>query len=232
MEYLIREGVPQRTAHEIIGRLVSGAMKQGVPLAELPLADFQAAHPSLDKRVYEVLGAQPAPSKHSPATVRPIRHKCNISSAFGKRDSRKRTVSSDWRPYKLSSLIVAALMLCAGTAWSQQPAKPPAKPFHQPAQRVRHGASRKLELETNPAVRAAVELPRTEPKHYVSAILALVDLGRPELATPILKELQGPQSLRRTAGRSWSTNSAHTACCNSRRPQPSHRPVSNLPTPA
>jgi argininosuccinate lyase len=57
MEYLIREGVPQRTAHEIIGRLVAGAMKRGVPLAELPLADFQAAHSALDKRVYEVLGA-------------------------------------------------------------------------------------------------------------------------------------------------------------------------------
>jgi argininosuccinate lyase len=60
MEYLIREGVPQRTAHEIIGRLVAGAMKRGVPLAELPLADFQAAHSALDKRVYEVLGAASA----------------------------------------------------------------------------------------------------------------------------------------------------------------------------
>jgi argininosuccinate lyase len=56
MEYLIREGVPQRTAHEIIGRLVAGAMKQGVPLAKLPLADFQAAHPLLDQRVFDVLG--------------------------------------------------------------------------------------------------------------------------------------------------------------------------------
>lgn len=46
------------------------------------------------------------------------------------------------------------------------------------------------ELETNPAVRAAVELPRTEPSHYLRAILALVDLGRPELAAPILAELE------------------------------------------
>ncbi len=38
---------------------------------------------------------------------------------------------------------------------------------------------------------AALELPRTEPKHYLSAILSLVDLGRPELAAPILKEFVG-----------------------------------------
>jgi argininosuccinate lyase len=60
MEYLIREGVPQRTAHEIIGHLVADAMKRGVSLAELPLADFQAAHTALDNRVYEVLGAASA----------------------------------------------------------------------------------------------------------------------------------------------------------------------------
>ena len=35
-------------------------MKRGVPLAELPLDEFQAAHPSLDKRVFDVLGADHA----------------------------------------------------------------------------------------------------------------------------------------------------------------------------
>jgi argininosuccinate lyase len=58
MEHLIMLGVPQRTAHEIIGKLVAVAMKQGVPLAELPLAEFQSAHASLDESVYDVLGAQ------------------------------------------------------------------------------------------------------------------------------------------------------------------------------
>jgi len=57
MEYLIGRGIPQRTAHELIGRLVARARKQGVPLAELKLADFQAADPTLDESVYEVLGA-------------------------------------------------------------------------------------------------------------------------------------------------------------------------------
>jgi argininosuccinate lyase len=60
MEHLIMRGVPQRTAHELIGRLVATAMKRDVPLAELPLEEFQAAHPSLDKSVYEILGVQRA----------------------------------------------------------------------------------------------------------------------------------------------------------------------------
>jgi len=60
MEHLIREGVPQRSAHEIIGRLVAVAMKHGVPLAGLPPEEFQAAHPALDKHVYEILGAERA----------------------------------------------------------------------------------------------------------------------------------------------------------------------------
>jgi CheY-like chemotaxis protein len=88
------------------------------------------------------------------------------------------------RLYKLRLWTLATLMLCATTAWSQPAAKPPAPP-------AAISPNEQLELETNPAVRAALELPRTEPKHYVSAILALVDLGRPELAAPILKELQG-----------------------------------------
>ena len=60
MEYLIGLGVPQRSAHEIIGKLVGVAMKQNVPLAGLPLAEFQAAHPMLDEKVFEVLGVEQA----------------------------------------------------------------------------------------------------------------------------------------------------------------------------
>ncbi|WP_315851231.1 argininosuccinate lyase [Adhaeretor mobilis] len=60
MEHLIKLGVPQRTAHEIIGNLVATAMKQDVPLAELTLEEFQAAHASLDESVYQVLGVKQA----------------------------------------------------------------------------------------------------------------------------------------------------------------------------
>ena len=60
MEYLIGLGIPQRTAHGIIGQLVATAMREDVTLAELPLETFQAAHAELDSRVYEVLGTQRA----------------------------------------------------------------------------------------------------------------------------------------------------------------------------
>ncbi|HJQ79535.1 MAG TPA: argininosuccinate lyase [Lacipirellulaceae bacterium] len=60
MEYLILRGVPQRTAHEIIGRLVATAMQRRVPLADLPLEEFQSAHASLDKSVFDVLGVEHA----------------------------------------------------------------------------------------------------------------------------------------------------------------------------
>lgn len=58
------------------------------------------------------------------------------------------------------------------------------------AQQAADEAAEQLAPETNPAVLAALELPRTKPSHYVGTILSLVDLGRPELAQPILEELQ------------------------------------------
>ncbi len=60
MEYLIQQGVPQRTAHGIVGRLVRTAKDRGCRLADLPLADFQAEHANLDQRVYEFLGVDRA----------------------------------------------------------------------------------------------------------------------------------------------------------------------------
>jgi argininosuccinate lyase len=60
MEYLIRRGVPQRTAHELVGQLVRKALDRDVRLCDLPLDDFQVALPELDESVYEVLGVQQA----------------------------------------------------------------------------------------------------------------------------------------------------------------------------
>jgi argininosuccinate lyase len=60
MEYLIRRGIPQRTAHGIVGRLVRTAMDRKVRLADLTLAELREAHPELDGRVYDVLGADKA----------------------------------------------------------------------------------------------------------------------------------------------------------------------------
>jgi argininosuccinate lyase len=60
MEYLIKQGTPQRTAHHLIGDLVRQATALGVSLAELPLEVFQEAEPGLDERVFSVLGADNA----------------------------------------------------------------------------------------------------------------------------------------------------------------------------
>lgn len=60
MEHLIHKGIPQRTAHELIGKLVGVAMTQGVRLADLPVEELKAAHEMLDESVYDVLGVEQA----------------------------------------------------------------------------------------------------------------------------------------------------------------------------
>ncbi|MCL2005476.1 MAG: argininosuccinate lyase [Planctomycetaceae bacterium] len=60
MEYLIQRGIPQRSAHGIVGRLVRLAMERAVPLASLPMSDFQAIHDAFDMGVFSVLGASNA----------------------------------------------------------------------------------------------------------------------------------------------------------------------------
>jgi argininosuccinate lyase len=60
MEWLIKRGVPQRTAHEVVGKLVRQALDRGVSLADLSLDDMQQAHPSLDASVFDSLGPQRA----------------------------------------------------------------------------------------------------------------------------------------------------------------------------
>lgn len=56
MEHLIRRGVAQRRAHHLVGQLTSRAMELNLPLAELPLAEFQALDAELDDSIYNVLG--------------------------------------------------------------------------------------------------------------------------------------------------------------------------------
>ena len=41
-DYLVNRGVPFRQAHEIVGRAVALSAERGVPLPQLPLADYQA----------------------------------------------------------------------------------------------------------------------------------------------------------------------------------------------
>lgn len=60
MEHLIQRGIPQRTAHEMVGRLVRKALDRGVRLVDLSIEDFREAHRDLDEGVYNVLGVEQA----------------------------------------------------------------------------------------------------------------------------------------------------------------------------
>jgi argininosuccinate lyase len=60
MEHLIGRGIPQRTAHELVGKLVRKALDRGCRLSDLPLEEFRSAHSDLDKTVYDVLGVERA----------------------------------------------------------------------------------------------------------------------------------------------------------------------------
>ena len=60
MENLIRRGIPQRTAHGIVGRLVRKALDLDVRLKDLPLEDFQEDCAQLDASIYDVLGVEKA----------------------------------------------------------------------------------------------------------------------------------------------------------------------------
>jgi len=56
MEHLIKRGIPQRTAHHLVGSLVAVANQQQVTLAELTLEQLQAVHPALDAALQQGLG--------------------------------------------------------------------------------------------------------------------------------------------------------------------------------
>lgn len=60
MEHLMKRGIPQRTAHHLVGTLVGVAQAQEKRLADLTDAELKAAHPTLDGTVREVLGVEKA----------------------------------------------------------------------------------------------------------------------------------------------------------------------------
>ncbi len=62
MEHMIAQGVPQRSAHGLVGQLVRLALDRGVTLADLSIDDFHTIAAQLDEQVYEVLGAKQAVS--------------------------------------------------------------------------------------------------------------------------------------------------------------------------
>lgn len=54
-DYLVRQGVPFRDAHEQSGQLVLKALAHNVPLEKLPLAQLQQVNPAIDNSVYAAL---------------------------------------------------------------------------------------------------------------------------------------------------------------------------------
>lgn len=58
MEYLILRGVPMRTGHEVVGKLVALCESRQCKLTELPLSDLQVACDKITADVSEVLGAR------------------------------------------------------------------------------------------------------------------------------------------------------------------------------
>jgi len=60
MEHLVSRGIPLRTAHELVGRLVQECERRGCTLAELSPEIWEAVQSGLSSTVYEVLGARNA----------------------------------------------------------------------------------------------------------------------------------------------------------------------------
>ncbi|MCA9087101.1 MAG: argininosuccinate lyase [Planctomycetaceae bacterium] len=60
MEYLIRQGVPMRSGHEIVGKLVHLCESKNIRLADLPLEELRTASELINDDVYQILGAKNA----------------------------------------------------------------------------------------------------------------------------------------------------------------------------
>ena len=60
MEWMIKKGIPQRTAHHVVGAIVGEAMQSSVALCELSLAEMQQHCDQLDETVFDVLGSKNA----------------------------------------------------------------------------------------------------------------------------------------------------------------------------
>lgn len=53
-DYLVRRGVPFRTTHEVVGRLVRESEERAVPLTDFSLEDFRSAHEAFEADVVHV----------------------------------------------------------------------------------------------------------------------------------------------------------------------------------
>lgn len=54
-DYLVRQGLPFRDAHEVVGKCVADALSQGISLEKMPLATLQAYEERIQEDVYQAL---------------------------------------------------------------------------------------------------------------------------------------------------------------------------------
>lgn len=71
-EWMVRQGVPFRVAHEAAGVCVRTAESRGVGLVDLTDAELAAAHPALTPEVREVLTVDGAVASRSTRGARPV----------------------------------------------------------------------------------------------------------------------------------------------------------------
>lgn len=65
-EYLVGKGMPFRTAHHLVGRLVAEAESRGKPLADLPLETLRGFAEPIDDDVYKHLTAENVVNRYQP----------------------------------------------------------------------------------------------------------------------------------------------------------------------
>ncbi|MEN9220371.1 MAG: argininosuccinate lyase, partial [Thermostichales cyanobacterium GMQP_bins_62] len=54
-DYLVRKGIPFRTAHDLVGKIVRTCLEEGIVLQDLPLERWQAFSPVFAADIYEVI---------------------------------------------------------------------------------------------------------------------------------------------------------------------------------
>lgn len=64
-DYYVAKGVPFREAHHLVGEIVLHAIKQGLSLNELPLANYQGFYAETDHDVYRAVALESVLSKKS-----------------------------------------------------------------------------------------------------------------------------------------------------------------------
>jgi len=63
--YLVKQNVPFRLAHEVVGKAVRLCLQRNCTLEDLPIKDWQALHPAFTQNIYEHLSVESVISIHN-----------------------------------------------------------------------------------------------------------------------------------------------------------------------